>query len=80
MEAPVQLFVWSAKRIVPVRITEFSVMEEMFDANLNPICAKVSQLRVLSVYDLESTDLATSLGDLPAAEGAVGRAPDRIRL
>ncbi len=62
MEAPVQLFVWSAKRIVPVRITEFSVTEEMFDANLNPIRAKVSLgLRVLSVYDLESTDLATSL-------------------
>ena len=53
MEAPLTLFVWSAKRIVPVRITEFSITEEAFDPALNPIRAKVSLgLRVLSVNDL----------------------------
>ena len=53
MEAPLTLFVWSASRIVPVRITEFSVTEEAFDTNLNPIRAKVSLgMRVLSVNDL----------------------------
>jgi hypothetical protein len=53
MEAPLPLFIWSATRIVPVRITEFSVTEEAFDQNLNPIRAKVSLgMRVLSVYDL----------------------------
>ncbi|MDR6951257.1 hypothetical protein J2X65_000605 [Ancylobacter sp. 3268] len=53
MEAPLTLFVWSKNRIVPVRITEFSVTEEAFDANLNPIRAKVSLgMRVLSVDDL----------------------------
>ena len=31
MEAPLTLFVWSKKRIVPVRLTEFSVTEEAFD-------------------------------------------------
>ena len=40
MEAPLPLFVWSATRIVPVRITEFSVTEEAFDQNLNPIRAR----------------------------------------
>lgn len=53
MEAPLTLFVWSSKRIVPVRFTEFSITEEAFDAALNPIRAKVSlSMRVLSVNDL----------------------------
>lgn len=53
MEAPLTLFVWSSARIVPVRITEFSVTEEAFDTRLNPIRAKVSLgMRVLSVSDL----------------------------
>ncbi len=53
MEAPLTLFIWSKNRIVPVRITDFSVTEEAFDASLNPIRAKVSLgLRVLSVDDL----------------------------
>ena len=42
MEAPLSLFVWSKSRIVPVRVTEFSITEEAFDAALNPIRAKVS--------------------------------------
>lgn len=53
METPLTLFIWNKNRIIPVRITEFSVTEEAFDANLNPIRAKVSLgLRVLSVDDL----------------------------
>ena len=53
MQAPLTLFVWSQNRVVPVRLTEFSVTEEAFDAALNPIRAKVSLgLRVLSVNDL----------------------------
>lgn len=53
MQSPLTLFVWSKSRIVPVRVTEFSVTEEAFDAALNPIRAKVSLgLRVLSVDDL----------------------------
>jgi hypothetical protein len=47
------LFVWSANRILPVRITELSITEEAFDPALNPIRAKVSLgMRVLSVDDL----------------------------
>lgn len=53
MESPLTLFVWSASRIVPVRVTDLSITEEAFDTNLNPIRAKVSLgLRVLSVSDL----------------------------
>jgi hypothetical protein len=53
MESPLTLFIWSKSRILPVRITDFSVTEEAFDAALNPIRAKVSLgMRVLSVDDL----------------------------
>lgn len=53
MEAPLTLFIFGAKRILPVRLTEFSITEEAFDVALNPIRAKVSLgMRVLSVDDL----------------------------
>lgn len=53
MMMPLTLFVWGRSRILPVRITEFSVTEDAFDPQLNPIRAKVSLgLRVLSVNDL----------------------------
>ncbi len=53
MDAPLVLFVWSKARVVPVRITDFSITEEMFDSALNPIRAKVSLgFRVLSIDDL----------------------------
>jgi len=53
MEAPLTLFIWSKNRVLPVRLTEFSVTEEAFDPALNPIRAKVSLgMRVLNVNDL----------------------------
>lgn len=53
METPLALFIWSKTRILPVRLTDFSITEEAFDPNLNPIRAKVSLgMRVLSVNDL----------------------------
>jgi hypothetical protein len=53
MEAPLSLFIWSQNRILPVRLTEFSITEEAFDINLNPIRAKVSiGMRVLNINDL----------------------------
>jgi len=53
LEQPLTLFVWSVSRVVPVRLTDFSITEEAFDPNLNPIRAKVSLgMRVLSVDDL----------------------------
>jgi hypothetical protein len=62
MGAPLSLFVWSRNRIVPMRITDFSITEELFDPNLNPIRAKVSLgLRVLSVDDVGFGDKSGSL-------------------
>ncbi len=53
MESPLPLFVWSDQRVLPVRVTEFSITEEAFDPYLHPIRAKVSLgLRVLGVADL----------------------------
>lgn len=53
METPLTLFIWSKNRILPMRLTEFSITEEAFDPSLNPIHAKVSLgMRVLSVDDL----------------------------
>jgi hypothetical protein len=56
-DAPLTLFIWGAKRILPVRITDFSITEEAHDQALNPIRAKVGLgLRVLSYNDLSITD------------------------
>ncbi len=61
-EAPLPLFVWSKNRIVPVRLTEFSITEEAFDTALNPIRAKISLgMRVLNVNDLGVGDKGTSI-------------------
>jgi Contractile injection system tube protein len=52
-QGPYLLFVWGKKRVLPVRLTEFSVTEEFHDPDLNPVRAKVSLgLRVLSYNDL----------------------------
>ena len=62
MESALTLFVWSTSRIVPVRLTEFSITEEAFDTNLNPIRAKVSLgMRVLTIDDFAWTDRGTAL-------------------
>ncbi|NCD71690.1 hypothetical protein [Mucilaginibacter agri] len=54
METDLTLFIWNKNRIIPVRIAEFSIIEEAFDTNLNPIRAKVTlNMRVLSVDDLD---------------------------
>lgn len=53
LEAPMTLLVWGRKRVLPVRLTDFSITEEAYDVNLNPIRARVSlSLRVLNYEDL----------------------------
>jgi hypothetical protein len=62
MEAPLTLFIWSKNRVIPVRLTDFSITEEAFDPTLNPIRAKVSLgMRVLSVDDLPFDHKGNSL-------------------
>jgi hypothetical protein len=58
-EAPLALFVWGRSRVLPVRVSEFSITEEAFDTDLNPIRAKVSLgLRVLTINDVAFDDRA----------------------
>jgi hypothetical protein len=77
-EAPLAVFVWSAQRVLPVRITEFSVTEEAFDPFLNPIRAKLSLgMRVLNVDDLPASHRGTNLflGYLQRRELLAAKAP-----
>ena len=52
-EAPLTLLIWGIKRVLPVRLTQFTITEEAFDTGLNPIRAKVGlSLKVLNYNDL----------------------------
>ena len=76
METPVVLFIWSSSRILPVRITEFSVTEEAFDPALNPIRARISLgMRVLTIDDLGFSHRGGSLfmSYLQRKEGLAGK-------
>jgi hypothetical protein len=54
---PLVLFVWGLARVLPVRISSFSIAEQAFDTSLNPIRAKVDLgLEVLSYLDLPEKD------------------------
>lgn len=53
VQAPMTLLVWGRKRVIPVRLTNFDITEEAYDAKLNPIRATVSlSLEVLTYQDL----------------------------
>ena len=55
--APTVLLVWGLKRVVPIRLNEFSITEDAYDPSLNPIRATVSlTMRVLSYNDFSVTD------------------------
>jgi hypothetical protein len=65
-EAPLAVLVWGPRRVLPVRLTEFSITEQAFDPSLNPIQGKVSLgLRVLTYDDL---GLASAGGALYLAQ------------
>ena len=70
---PFTLFVWGAKRVLPVRLNEFTITEEPRSA-LNPIRAKVSMgLRVLSYNDLSHHQSGLlRLPRAPDREGSLG--------
>ncbi len=54
--APFTLFIWGLKRVLPVRLTSFSIAEEEYDPSLNPIRASVTLgLDVLSYNDFSIT-------------------------
>ena len=52
IEGPLVLFIWSKNRVMPIQITAFSITEEAFDANLNPIRAKINLgMKVMTMDD-----------------------------
>ncbi len=54
--APLTLFIWGVKRVLPVRLDGFTITEERFDPQLNPIAATLSlTLNVLSYNDFPVT-------------------------
>jgi hypothetical protein len=53
LESALSVIVWGKNRVLPMRVTEFSITEEAFDPRLNPLRATVNLgMRVLSVSDL----------------------------
>jgi hypothetical protein len=61
-EAPLTLFVWGPKRVLPVRITDFTITEQAFDPGLNPILAKLHLgLQVLTYQDLGPASVGGAL-------------------
>jgi hypothetical protein len=59
LEVPIVLFIWGAGRIVPVRITTFSVEEQQYSPLLYPVRAKVS----LGLSVLSETHLLNVAGE-----------------
>jgi|SRR5208282_1330940 len=59
--APRTLLVWGPRRVLPVRVGDYTISEEAFDAQLNPIRATVSlSMRVLNYSDLDSSNRSYS--------------------
>ena len=55
-EAPFTLFIWGVKRVLPVRITGFTITEQEYDPSLNPIRATVNlSMTVLTYNDFPVT-------------------------
>lgn len=61
-DEPFTLFVWGPSKVLPVRITNFSITEQQYDTILNPIAAEVSlTLEVLTYEDFKTTHVGFSL-------------------
>jgi hypothetical protein len=68
--APVTLFVWGERRVVPVALAELTITEEAHDGDLDPTYARVTLgMRVLTHADLPQQHPAHAL----AVAGQVGR-------
>lgn len=49
-KAPLIIFVWGPQRVLPVRISGMTIVEEQFDPDLRPIAARVSLDMVVQSY------------------------------
>jgi hypothetical protein len=59
-QVPIVLFVWGPSRIVPVRVTAFSVTEKLFDVSLNPTHAEAQ----ITINVLTPDELAAVKGPM----------------
>lgn len=60
-DLPLALLVWGNSRAVPIQLTSFSITEEAFDTDLNPIQAKVDLgMNVLTYIEFPTNNLAQS--------------------
>ena len=89
--APFTLFVWGMKRVLPVRITGFSITEQAYDPRLNPIRASVNlDMRVLTYNDFSVThpghalflahQVAKEVMATVGSAGAIAEAPSSFSL
>jgi hypothetical protein len=57
-DLPLVLLVWGKSRVVPVKLTSFSISEDAFDTRLNPISAKVELgMQVLSYMEFTDSSI-----------------------
>lgn len=75
--APLTLFIWGPRRVVPVRLSRMSITEEIFDEALNPIRARVNlSFEVMSYADFRWSNAGAwvSLAHQSMKEGMATRA------
>lgn len=59
LTAPSTLFVWGPQRVLPVRLEQYNITEQLFDTQLNPIRATINlSMRVLTYTDVASDTTA----------------------
>ena len=57
-DVPLVLLIWGKSRVVPVKLTSFSISEDAFDTRLNPIAAKVElDMQVLSYMEFTESSI-----------------------
>lgn len=57
-EVPLVLLIWGKSRVVPVKLTSFSISEDAFDTRLNPISAKIELgMQVLSYMEFTESSI-----------------------
>jgi hypothetical protein len=57
-DLPLVLLIWGKSRVVPVKLTSFSISEDAFDTRLNPISAKVELgLQVLTYMEFTDSSI-----------------------
>jgi hypothetical protein len=55
-DAPVTIFVWGTRRVLPVQMAAYNVVETLHDPSLNPVDAEVTMdLKVLTYQDFTPT-------------------------